>query len=185
MPSPQVLGTAPALTRTADWSARRATDRDSAFEDWTVDGVPLRRLVADRWGVPDVPSELTRLWPEAPRAAVAGLRALLGDGTPDFEDGRVALLVCAVDQDINCRALAASLVIEDDAVHWRDVGWQVDFEEFVPAPDEYGPLPTYTFDRRQYEVLLGELLRRYEVLAAATPAAPPARRRSRWIPWSR
>ncbi|NEK86416.1 hypothetical protein GCU60_11705 [Blastococcus saxobsidens] len=179
------LGTTAAVTRTVDLWERRPAERDSAFEDWTIDGVPLRRLVADRWGVPDLPSELTRLWPEAPRAAVAGLRALLGDGTPDFGDGRVALLVCAVDQDINCRALAASLVIEIDAVHWRDVGWQVDFEEFVPAPDEYGPLSTYSFDRRQYEGLLGELLRRYEALAAATPAEPPVRQRRRRAPWSR
>ncbi|WP_346619715.1 hypothetical protein [Blastococcus montanus] len=173
------------MTRTVDLSERRPTERDSAFEDWTVDGVPLRRLVADRWGVPDLPSELTRLWPEDPGAAVAGLRALLGEGAPDFDDGRVALLVCSVDQDINCRALGTRLVIDNDTVQWRDVGWQCDFAEFVPAPDEYGPLPTYSFDRRQYEGLLGELLRRYEALAAATPAAPPARRRRRWGPWSR
>ncbi|WP_130504245.1 hypothetical protein [Blastococcus saxobsidens] len=173
------------MTRTVDLSERRPSQRDTAFEDWTVDGVPLRRLVADRWGVPDLPSELTRLWPEAPRAAVAGLRALLGEGGPDFDDGRVALLVCSVDQDINCRALAASLVIEEDTVQWGDVGWQVDFEAFVPAPDEYGPLPTYAFDRRQYEGLLGGLLHRYQALVEATPAMPPLRRRRGWVPWAR
>ena len=185
MPGVQVLGVADAVTRTVDLSERRPSERDTTFEDWTIDETPLRRLVADRWGVSGLPSELTRLWPEAPRAAVAGLRTLLGECPPDFDDGRVALLVCPVDQDINCRALGARVVLGRDTVEWQDVGWQVDYERFDPTPDEYGLLPTYAFDRRQYEEQVRELLRRYAALAAAAPPPAPSPERRRWFRRSR
>jgi hypothetical protein len=178
----QVLGVAPATTRTVDLAARRLQERPTAFEDWTVDGVPLRRLVADRWGVDDLPIEMSRLWPEDPSAAVASLRALLGEGPADFGDGRVALLVCPTDQDVSCRALGARVLIGEETVEWRDVGWQVDFEPFVPAPDEYGPLPRFRFDRALYERLLRELLTAYGRRAAEQAAALPesAPERPRW-----
>ncbi|SDB99962.1 hypothetical protein SAMN05660690_0127 [Geodermatophilus telluris] len=167
----QVLGVAPATTSTVDLAARRPHERPTAFEDWTVDGVPLRRLVADRWGVADLPVEMSRLWPEDPSSAVAGLRALLGEGAGDLRDGRVALLVCPVDQDLSCRALGARVRVGDDAVEWRDVGWQDDVEPFAPAPDEYGPLLGFRFGRAQYERLLRELLTAYQRRAAEAPSA--------------
>ncbi len=177
----QVLGVAPATTLTVDLAARRLQQRPTTFEDWTVDDVPLRRLVADRWGVDDLPIEMSRLWPEASSDAVASLRALLGEGPADLEDGRVALLVCATDQDVNCRALTARVVLGEDTVEWRDVGWQVDFAPFVSVADEYGPLLQFRFDRTQYERLLRGLLAAYErraaERAAALPEPAPARSR--------
>ncbi len=179
----QVLGVAPATSSTADLAARRLQERPAAFEDWTVDGDPLRRLVADRWGVDDLPTEISRLWSEDPSAAVASLRALLGEGPAGFEDGRVALLVCATDQDLSCRALSAQVVEGPGTVEWRDVGWQVDLEPFVPAPDEYGPLLQFCFDRAQYERLLRGLPPAYERRAAEQSAElpEPAPERPRWF----
>ena len=125
---------------------------------------------------------MSRLWPEDPSAAVASLRALLGEGPADFEDGRVALLVCPTDQDVSCRALGARVLIGEGTVEWRDVGWQVDFEPFVPAPDEYGPLLQFRFDRAQYERLLRQLLTAYERRGSEQAAAlpEPAPERPRW-----
>jgi hypothetical protein len=165
-----------------DLAERRSLERDTTFDDWSIDGVPLRTCVSARWGVTEPPRELTRLWPEAPHAAVADLRALLGDGPPDFSDGRVALLVCPIDQDLNCGTLSARVVRGAGVVEWRDVGWQVDFEAFVPQPDEYGPLLDYRFDRTAYEELLRGLLVRYEASAASCPRLPlVAPRRRRWL----
>ncbi len=174
----QVLGVAPVTTLTVDLAARRPLERPTALEDWTVDGVALRRLVADRWGVDDLPSEMSRLWPEDPSAAVASLRALLGEGPGDLEDGRVALLVCPVDQDVDCSALTTRVLLGEDTVEWQDVGWQVDVEPFVPVPDEYGPLLQLRFDRAQYERLLRELLTAYERRAAEQGATPRSPHRS-------
>jgi hypothetical protein len=62
------------------------------------------------------------------------------------------------------------------------VGWQVDVEPFVPAPDDYGPLLRFRFDRAQYERLLRALLTAYERRAAQQAAALPevAPERPRW-----
>ena len=174
------LGTLPATTRTVDLTQRQPVERDTAFQDWSVDGVPLRTHVAARWGVAEPPRELTRLWPDAPEQALHGLRALLGEAPPDMSDGRTALLLCPVDQDVDCRALTTRVVRRADVVEWRDVGWQVDFEDFLPQADEYGPLLSFRFGASQYETLLRSLLTEYEALAEHLPERPsiePHRRR--------
>ena len=86
-----------------------------------------------------------------------------------MSDGRVALLVCPIDQDVNCRALTTRLVRDADVVEWRDVGWQVDYEDFVPEADEYGPLLSFRFSRPQYETLLSSLGDRPEGTAELRP----------------
>jgi hypothetical protein len=150
------------------------------FEDWQIGGVALRDRVAARWGVVDTPGEWTCLDPQDPLVAVAGLRALLGEAPPDFQDGRIALLTCAIDRDLDCRALSARVVMGTDWVDWADVGWQVAYEPFAPEADEYGPLLGFRFDRRQYETVLRELLSDYQARAARLPpredVEPPRRR---------
>lgn len=175
------LGVVPATTRTVDLTERKPVERDTAFEDWLVDGVPLRTHVAARWAVAEPPRELTRLWPDAPVEAVHGLRALLGEGPPDMSDGRVALLVCPIDQDINCRTLTTRVVQEAAEVEWRDVGWQVDYEDVVPRADAYGPLLSFRFARSEYEPLLRTLLADYEALTARLPERRPVESPRRWF----
>lgn len=133
-------------------------------------------------GVSDPPQEWTCLDPLDPLVAVEGLRALLGDVPPDFDDGRNSLLTCPIDRDLDCRALSTRVVVHADTVEWTDVGWQVTYEPFVPEPDEYGPLLQFRFDRAQYEALLHELLRDYEARAALFPASEPVvQRRRGWF----
>ena len=179
--SPSRLGTLPATTRTVNLSERKPDGRDTTFEDWSIDGVPLRTHVAARWAVGEPPPELTRLWPDEPNAAVRGIRALLGTGAPDTSDGRVALLVCPIDQDLACRALTTRVVRNADMVEWQDVGWQVEYEDFVSEADEYGPLLSFRFSRPQYETLLRSLLVEYTTLAKNLPEpVPVARPRRSW-----
>ncbi|WP_456555079.1 hypothetical protein [Blastococcus sp. SYSU D01042] len=89
--------------------------------------------------------------------------------------------MCPIDQDLACRALTTRVVRDADVVEWQDVGWQVEYEDFVPEADEYGPLLSFRFSRPQYETLLRSLLVEYEALAEQLPEpAPVARRRRFW-----
>ena len=168
------LGTARAGTSYADCSVEGPVLlREIAFLDFTVDAVPLRGIVAVRRQVGAAPSEMTALgseWPW-PELAVATLRRLLGKEPGDFEDGRVALLVCPVDADLGCGALSATLAFGDDWVEWRQVGWQNDEEPFDPPqlglePTENGlePTVTFRFGRTAYTEVLQGLLTHFEQL---------------------
>lgn len=163
-----VLGTAPARTTWTEavgfWRPRRVA-RETPFEDWTIDGVPLRELAAAGRGSPGPAQEITALDESRPTGAVAALRRLLGVEPGDFGDGRVSLLVCPLCADLGCRALSASVGFEGDRVGWNDVGWQVDYEPFLPADDLPAPAPEWRFERAAYTGLLRGLLDRFERLA--------------------
>ncbi|MFD6068192.1 MULTISPECIES: hypothetical protein [Amycolatopsis] len=144
------LGVEPSVTR---W-----TDGEARFLDWTIDGVALRTMVSE------MPEQQTPLfldddvWREA---AVETLRRLLGELPGDFDDGRVALLVCPACGDLGCGAYSVEVVFGDDVVEWRTLGWQTDYEPF-DGLDEDG-FTGARFDRKAYETLLGDLLSNYRV----------------------
>lgn len=73
---------------------------------------------------------------------------------PAFEDGRVCLLQCPCG-DLDCGALTTEVVISDQTVEWRDIGWQVTYEPFA---DFNEILHTATFDRQAYTSLIDQLL---------------------------
>lgn len=130
-----------------------------AFEDWALDGVPLRELA----GKGEPVQEMTRLcleplWLED---ATRGLLGLLGRAPADFDDGRCALLVCPIDGDLGCAAFSAKVVLGDDVVEWRDFGWQTDYEPFDTDSNRDGPPIVARFDRGEYDWTLGALLLRY------------------------
>jgi hypothetical protein len=177
-----VLGTAAAATRVTHYRGRfrlKASTEERVFEDWTVDSVPLRQVIAQRAGWPEeagVPAEHPALrsddfWPEL---AVSNLRSLLGEVRGALPDGRVALLYCPVCADITCGAVTAELVMDDEAVEWRDVGWQVD-EDFDVTRDGFPAPLTLRFLRAPYLALLRRLLIEY---TARVDTVAPRRGRS-------
>ncbi|MER7864394.1 hypothetical protein DMC64_10530 [Amycolatopsis sp. WAC 04197] len=126
----------------------------TGFLDWTIDGVALRSMV---------PAEQrTPLFLDDDRwrgAAVETLRRLLGRLPGDFDDGRVALLMCPLCGDLGCGAYSVEVVFGDDVVEWRAFGWQTDYEPF-DDPEEYR-FTGARFERTAYETLLGDLLSNY------------------------
>jgi hypothetical protein len=129
--------------------------------DWTIDGVPLREVLA--WPNGTVAEEVTPLhndWASA-EYRLDYLRALLGDPVSSKQavmpDGRVRLLVCPVDFDLGCRTLTAAIAFRENTVEWRDIAWQANYEPLELAEQEMAAV-SVTFDRAQYESLVRALL---------------------------
>ena len=184
---PSMLNTVPATTSWTDHSGigQKRQERVLTFLDFTIDGIPLRSLATGRLNAPHGVQEMTRLcglapWPET---AANGLLRLLQREGPDFDDGRVALLVCPVDADLGCRTLSAAIVWSEETVEWRDLGWQVSYEPFVHQDDAFQPALSFRFERSAYVALLGSLLAHFEQLAALQTAERASKRRRRF--WHR
>ena len=152
------LGLTRAQTSFGHGSGRRARRVVVHFEDWTVDGTPLRTVVGE-----DGPAqEMTPLSTEGfwPQVAADHLRQLLGEAPPSFPSRRVPLLVCPIDGDPGCAALSADLTIEEELVVWSDLGWQNDYEPFEPG-HQLG-VGDLRFSRSSYEELLRRTLTRFD-----------------------
>lgn len=139
------------------------------FDDWTVQGVPLRSLVPDSaGGHPDLRTFMTSE-PGYWASAVESLRALLGeDGAAEdvwvrFDDGRVGLLFCSQCGDLDCSTLSAAIEVGAESVTWRDVAYQVGYEPI----DLSSQVPfTITFRRGEYEALVRQLLDKWTAVAS-------------------
>lgn len=143
------------------WFRKKFVGREFGYLEWTIDGVPLREIVA--WPNGDVASEVTPVQSGyAMREYEADyLRAVLGQPTARewtvMPDGRVPLLVCPIDFDLDCRALTAKIVHDDSKVEWRDIAWQVGYEPLDLSEQEM-PVVTLAFDSKQYDVVVRALL---------------------------
>lgn len=126
----------------------------TGFLDWTIDGVALRSMVPAEQRTPLFLDD--DRWRES---AVETLRRLLGRLPGDFDDGRVALLMCPLCGDLGCGAYSVEVVFGDEVVEWRAFGWQTDYEPF-DDPEEYR-FTGARFERTAYETLLGDLLSNY------------------------
>ena len=148
------------LTSAATSYSDSGQERIVHFQDWTVEGQPLRTLVGAR-----PPQEMTPLSEDAfwPGVAVNHLRQLLGERPGEFADGRLAVLVCPIDADLGCFALSMRLSLDDDVVTWTQFGYQVDYEPFDPT-DELPGLE-FRFDRSAYETVVRQSLSRFAQLA--------------------
>ena len=181
-----VLSTIPTTTSWMDYggTGQKRQERVLTFLDFTIDGVPLRNLATGRLNAPHRVQEMTRLCELAPwtETAADGLLRLLQRDGPDFDDGRVALLVCPIDADLGCRALSATIVWSTATVEWRDLGWQVSYEPFLNQEDAFQPALSFRFERSAYVALLGALLAHFEQLAAlhAAEGASSTRRHRFW-----
>ncbi|RBY77387.1 hypothetical protein DQ239_10895 [Blastococcus sp. TF02-09] len=143
------------------WFRRELVPRAVTYLDWTIDGVPLREVVA--WPDGSVASEVTPVRNDAalPDYEADYLRAILGEPVSRewtvMPDGRVPLLVCHVDFDLDCRALTAELVRGDDRVEWRSIGWQAAYAPLDLTEQEM-PVTSLVFDRQQYDDVVRPLL---------------------------
>jgi hypothetical protein len=97
-----------------------------------------------------------------PRVAVDHLRQLLGERLGEFDDGRVAVLICPIDADLGCSAVSMHLTLAEDVVTWSEFGRQVNYQPFVPSGE---PDLEFRFERRDYEEVVRGALRRFEALA--------------------
>lgn len=160
------LGTASAVVSApmeekVGWFRRMLVEREFSYLEWTVDGVPLREVMA--WPGGEVAGEVTPVRNGyAMREYEADyLRAMLGkEVTLDWTvmpDERVPLLVCHIDFDLGCRALTATVVRDGDAVEWRDIAWQVDHEP-LDLDEQESPVVSLAFQREQYDGVVAPLL---------------------------
>lgn len=161
-----VLGTMPDVVvhhvdERVGWFRRQLVPREFPYLEWTIDGVALSRVAA--WPDGEVAGEVTPIQNDrATRDYEADyLSALLGDPVKrdwaTMSDGRVPLLVCGIDFDLNCRALTAELVAGTDTVEWRDIAWQAD-DEPLDLGEQTQPVLSLTFDRTQYDSVVRHLL---------------------------
>ena len=135
------------------------------FDDWTVDGVPLRSLVPGA----SESNALERTFMTSDEAywpsATESLRALLGEDSGDestsvrFHDGRVGLLFCPSCGDLGCGALSAAVETSEDTVTWRDIDYQTGFDGLDFST---GQPFSIVFERATYEAEVRSLLRRWE-----------------------
>ena len=116
----------------------------SHFLDLVVNGQSLIRLLN---GEGNYVTNLNRAWVSA--VIPEHVAVMLGrQQDPELGPGRVALIVCAMDGDIGCGAVTASLSLTPETVSWSDFRWEDGREQFeVPE----GLPDVLTFKRRQYE----------------------------------
>ncbi|MFE4541292.1 hypothetical protein [Arthrobacter sp. NPDC056727] len=150
------------------WSVRQfprfwqLESRSSSAQEFLIDGKKLSDIFD--LNEPRPPAEETNLKTDAPDHALAQLHRLLGQVEPDFNDGRVALLVCPGCLEAACGALSVQVRRTEDTVIWADAGWQDETgegEDVRPVP---GPR-TITFDRSQYDSVLAQALSRWQAIA--------------------
>jgi hypothetical protein len=154
------LTVAPSSTSYTEADGDNQRERPVEFLDFFINGLPLRDLldIPEDWEQPLF--ETTALRDDwRPKAAVEYLDRLLGILPGDYDDGRVALLLCPICGDLWCGALSMELTVLPEAVTWQKFGWQGDIDDDEPHPF---PGLSFTFDRIQYEQLLGALRQQYE-----------------------
>jgi hypothetical protein len=105
-----------------------------------------------------VQQEVTHLRRDDPEEAVNQIDRLLTSGEGDFDDGRVALLVCPIDGDLSCGAITVRVIRRADTVEWCDFGWQNGQPDDVSMSE---PPLTLVFDRSSYENVLNQARTRY------------------------
>jgi hypothetical protein len=125
------------------------------YQDYVVDGRRLRDLLTVPVEMAPITQETTLLCPAFPRAAVEQIDKLLLAGDPDFEDGRIGVLLSPVCGDTGCGAVSARITADTATVTWQDFGWQDGFTE-EPQPWLFEP-HRFTFDRDDYSTLMREL----------------------------
>lgn len=127
------------------------------FLDFVIDGTSLLEVAEQQ---DRMVTNLSSAWRTS--SVRAAIENLLGRGAADgLGSGRVALLVCPECGDLGCGQVTAELVVTDHAVMWADFRWESGWEE----PESWDLLTgSVTFDRSQYEAVLGSAAKRVATL---------------------
>jgi hypothetical protein len=143
------------------WFGRKSVEREIEYLEWTIDGVPLREVVAwpNGWIADDV-TPINNA--NADRAYEADyVRAILGEPVLRdwtlMPDGRVPLLVCPLDFDLDCGALTAQLRRDHGRVVWGDIAWQ-HADHPLDLPGQEISVISLEFDAAQYDGIVRPLL---------------------------
>lgn len=161
------------------------------FLDFTIGG----KRLCDRFG-----GDLTALTTLDPQFRMTNLRRLAGEVVPlpsfeprfhrtpldrllrrrgapyafvesAFSDGRIGLLYCPCG-DMDCGVLSTRIEFTPETVTWHEVCWQRTYEPFEPDHQAYLGESTFTFERTQYDWLIGWLLRADWSDSVPDPAGP-------------
>jgi hypothetical protein len=123
------------------------------FMDFILDGTSIRSFIESLELNSDLISPLW-LTPYGLADARETVDRTLGRSPGDAADGRVAMLVCPIDGDLSCGAIAAQVSTDGNTITWSN--WIID-DEVVwidgPPNDDYRKvteLPTFTFDLAEY-----------------------------------
>jgi hypothetical protein len=86
------------------------------YQDYLVDEHRLRDLLRVPAEMSPIDQETTLLCPALPLAAIEQIDKLQLIGPPDFEDGRIGVLLCPVCGDTGCGAVSARITATADAI---------------------------------------------------------------------
>ncbi len=127
------------------------------FAEWTINDVPLGRLLASqRLGYSNVGLDFI---PAVSWNATgdADVERLFLRRPADLPSGRHSLLVCPVCGDTGCTCVSTVIERSNDTFIWHSFGWENSYDEDAPRLDDFldkGPL---RFDAAEYERVLREM----------------------------
>ncbi|WP_051427196.1 hypothetical protein [Arthrobacter sp. H20] len=138
------------------------------FMDLAIDGRLVRETLRVGTDLAAIEQETTLLRADWPHAAVEQIDQLTLAAPGEFEDGRVALLLCPVCGDVACGTVSARISTNADTVIWEDFGWQDGYTEEPPQPWLFEP-QRFAFDKTAYLTLMNQLREQF------TELLPPPR----------
>jgi hypothetical protein len=80
---------------------------------------------------------------------------LLGNSDPDLVGGYVALYVCSHCGGYDGGCIGAKIIVENDLVIWRGLGYYSDIENDIHAP--FNKVREFIFSKENYENLVNQL----------------------------
>ena len=100
------------------------------------------------------------------------INRLLRKVAPDLRSGRVALLVCPIDGDLECGAIGCRIRFDKEAgtVTWYDFAWDGNMVIYDDEPHEkVKGLERFTFDEHEYWWLMYQILQDLSVKGEVDP----------------
>lgn len=89
-------------------------------------------------------------WSENVEFEIKKIDEFLGNEKPELETGRTCFYVCPECGDIGCGAITAKIEVTDNAVVWKDFGYEDDSDFLVADTYQFENIGPFYFDKRQY-----------------------------------
>jgi len=141
--------------------------------DFSINGKTLRELIhTNDNAAPDLSTGLQSAFVIKERKMY--INRLLGKTQADLASGRVALLVCPIDGDLECGAVGCRIKFNNIAktVTWYDFAWDGNNDTGTDDDDEDAKvkgLGSFTFDEQQYCELMLQTIDDLSANAAIKP----------------